>query len=372
MKNKGNLFEVLAWGLCVVLAIALFILVFTDRKKYQERIIQMQLETQLQDEDNKNATDTRGSDYSEKASRLYSDLLSGLQLSSFVCWGDNEMAGNSDDSLSIAFGKVANERLLELLSETFADAVDQEKLAVPSMTISNMGVTNEGLDEILVRAGVDDLEIGEWALISEEKKPVNIVLRNGNSGSTLHFAQQREVAFGHVELAGVKGHLTKGDGEYDETHPRIAFVRDRTGDSFQVGQGTPVEIESATKYIGNIPIFFFEDESAYSVDSTDEFIYDLESLVQRYAGIEDENGEASYELPYVVIVTNEEDSELHESLEETFGDHYIRNDTYEYEMTSDGYKELAQKVYSNLDKQGCFDEIKEKIEKAAAELNTEQ
>ena len=59
-------------------------------------------------------------------------------------------------------------------------------------------------------------------------------------------------------------------------------------------------------------------------------------------------------------------------MNETFGDHYIRNDTYGNEMTSDGYRELAQKVYSNLDGQGCFDEIKEKIEKAAAELNAEQ
>ena len=61
-------------------------------------------------------------------------------------------------------------------------------------------------------------------------------------------------------VSGVKGILTKGEGEYDEDHRRFAFVRDRAGDSLQVGMGTDVEIESATKYIGNVLVFFFEND----------------------------------------------------------------------------------------------------------------
>lgn len=372
MNNSDKRIQYIAWGACVVIAIVLVTLVITDRKKNQERILQMKMEAQLQDGDTDNASDgnTKGTDTSKKASSTYADLVSRLQLNSFVFWGDNEMAGNEEGSLPQTFDKVANGELLALISEPFGEVIEQENRAIPSMPVSNMGVTNEGMSEILTRAGADELEVGEWALISEEKKPVNIVLRNGSSGSTLHFAQQKVTEFGNVEISGVKGFLTKGEGAYDEDHPKFAFIRDQAGDSFQVGLGTAIEIESATKYIGNIPIFFFEDDTVDTVDSGDEFVSDLERLVQRYTEIEEEGSDSSEELPYVVICTVDEESELDASLKEAFGDHYIRHGIYADEMTEDDYKELAQKVYANLDGQGCFDEMKSQIEKAVEELKT--
>ena len=370
MKKNENVLQIAAWGLCIVLAVVLIIIVLTDRKKNQERILQMQMEAQLQNNSTESAAggNTKANDDFKKASSAYKDLVSRLHLNSFVFWGDNEMAGNEKSSLPQAFGEVANGQLLALISEPFGEVIEQEKRAIPSMPINNMGAANEGMSEILTRAGVYELEVGEWALVAEEREPVNIVLRNGNTGSTLHFAQQKGAEFGKVEISGVKGILTKGDGEYDEDHPRFAFVRDRAGDSFQVGLGTDVEIESATKYIGNVPVFFFEDDSVDTVNSTDEFVEDLESLVQRYTKIEEEDGETSSELPYVVVCTVEEESELDERLKEIFGDRYIRNDTYASGMTEDDYKALAQKVYANLDGQGCFDEMKETVEKAVEEL----
>lgn len=367
MKNNEKMFHVIVWGVCAVLAVALIILVYTDRKKSQERIIQAQVESQLQSGDTE-TTESSDSEYAKKASSIYADLISKMQLNSFVCWGDDGMAGNSDSSFQMAFGEFVNGELLKILSESFDDAVETEKRAVPPILVYNMGASDEGMDEILTRSGVDELEVGEWALITEERKPVNLVLRNGRSGSTLHFAQQKNADFGKVDISGVKGILTKGDGEYDKDHPRFAFVRDRAGDSFQVGLGTKIEVESATKYIGNVPIFFFEDDSAEAADSVDEFVEDLERLVLRYTVIEEENGDSSKELPYVLICTTDEESDLDESLKEAFGDQYIRNDSYADDMTSDNYKELAQKVYANLDGQGCFDEIKTQIEKAAEEL----
>ena len=370
MKNGDKKVQYIAWGICAVIAIALAILVITDRKKNQERILQMQMEAQIQDEDTESAAsgNTKANDDFNKSSSVYKDLVSRLQLNSFIFWGDNEMAGNEERSLPKAFGEVANGELLALLSEPFGEVIKQEKRAVPSMPINNMGAANEGMSEILTRAGVYELEVGEWALISEERKPVNIVLRNGDSGSTLHFAQQKTADFGQVEISGVKGILSKGDGEYDEDHPRFAFVRDRAGNSFQVGLGTDIEIESATKYIGNVPVFFFEEDTVNTVDSVDEFVSDLEKLVLRYTEIEEEDSESSVELPYVVICTADEESELDESLKEAFEDHYIRHDAYVDEMTEDDYKELAQKVYANLDGQGCFDEMRETIAKAVEEL----
>ena len=116
---------------------------------------------------------------------------------------------------------------------------------------------------------------------------------------------------------------------------------------------------------------FFADGFANTVDSVSEFVDELENLVQRYTKIENEDGEESAELPYVVVCTAEEESELDEGLKEAFGDHYIRNDTYVPElMTEENYKKLAQKVYANLDGQGCFNEMKETIEKAVEELKT--
>ena len=93
--------------------------------------------------------------------------------------------------------------------------------------------------------------------------------------------------------------------------------------------------------------------------------------MQRYTEIEEEDGESSEELPYVVICTVDEESELDESLKEAFGDHYIRHNTYADDMMEEDYKELAQKVYANLDGQGCFKEMKETIAKAVEELKGE-
>ena len=43
MNNSDKKVQYIAWGICVVIAIALAIIVITDRKKNQERILQMQM-----------------------------------------------------------------------------------------------------------------------------------------------------------------------------------------------------------------------------------------------------------------------------------------------------------------------------------------
>ena len=73
-------------------------------------------------------------------------------------------------------------------------------------------------------------------------------------------------------------------------------------------------------------------------------------------------------LRYVVICTAEEDSELDNALWEAFGAHYIRNDTYAYEMTEDSYKKLAEEVFAKLDSQGCFGSVKTQIAEAVKQL----
>ena len=79
--------------------------------------------------------------------------------------------------------------------------------------------------------------------------------------------------------------------------------------------------------------------------------------------------EPSERIPFVVICTAEEDSELDEALREAFGDQYIRSDTYAYEMTEDSYKKLAETVFEKLDGQGSFDDAKRQMETALEQLN---
>ena len=59
------------------------------------------------------------------------------------------------------------------------------------------------------------------------------------------------MTFGQVLINDVEGTLIATDDWFDSTHPRYAFVRDEEGNKTSAGSGTEVEIESATKYIGD-------------------------------------------------------------------------------------------------------------------------
>ena len=79
-----------------------------------------------------------------------------------VCWGDNAMAGSKDSSLAISLKKVVEENLFSSLTKSFGKVFEKGEYSTPSVTINNMGVTNETMRQILVRAGVNSLEIGDW------------------------------------------------------------------------------------------------------------------------------------------------------------------------------------------------------------------
>ena len=363
MKTKERAFQIIVWGGCVVLAIALIVLVLTDRSKRQKMVHEAQVQSQLQ----KDEDDAINNEELAKVKEIYDNLLLELELPSFVCWGDGEMAGSDEASFPKAFDKLSNELLLSDLSDCFNKYIGEDSKELPSFVINDMSIVNEGMNEILTRSGVHDLVIGEWALIPEEKEPINIVFRDNESGTTLLFSEQKDARFGTVEISGVAGKLVVGDGKYDELHRKVAFVREKEGDSVQVGLGTSVDAESMTKYISNVPLFFFNEDISNTVDSVEEFVEDLENFVERYTSVESIN-EGLSELPYVVICTAAVDSEVDNALKNTFGDRYIRNDTHVSEMSEGDYNKLAEKVYTNLDSQGCFSNIKERIDDASEEL----
>ena len=408
MRIRDFLLKITGVLLCMAMAAVLVALFFMNRTRNHDRAEELK----KQAEELKRQEEQRRED----AADLYEDLVSDLMVRNIVCWGDNEMAGNGDASLPGSLNQVANEKLFTDTVNDFSGAMDKEAEPALSVTVNNMGVRNEGMREILVRAGVNELQLAQWTLISSDTDPHNIELKDNISWSTLRFANQDGVRFGSVDIDGIYGTLTVGDGEYDDDHPRFAFVRDEEGDSMSFGAGTQVEIASATEYIGDIPVFFFEDDSA---DSVSGFVNDLESLVERYTEYdetEDEDAaaenipaednpaednpaegisaegstlteaapeaattgaadnsiaketEPSITRAFVVICTAEEDSDLDEALREAFGDRYIRNDTYAYEMSEDSYRKLAEKVFDNLEEQGCFDDVKRQTESAVEQL----
>lgn len=378
MRIRDYIFRIGAVALCVIMAAMLIVLLFMDRTRNRERAQALQQKT----EEHKQQELMK----MEEATDLYDQFIDNLTVTGIVCWGDKGMAGNGDLSLPAALRELADENLFAPVVDSYSKVIDVEESDKPQLSVVNMGVRNEGMREILARAGVNEMKVGEWVYLPGDTEPCNIVLGDETSWTALRFADQQGVSFGKTVIEGVEGTLTAGEGEYDEDHPRFAFVRDEEGDGMQAGAGTSIETESASKYLGEIPVFFFEDDIA---DSAESFVSDVESLVDRYTDYYREDEEPSEEASeeteeepeedlaeerplsqyFAIVCTAEADSELDNALREAFGDHYIRNDTYAANLTQDGWKALAQKVYDALDAQGSFAPAREQAEKAVEALN---
>ena len=364
MKIGNYWKQILAWVLCIVIAAGLLYVIRADRKKNAEKVAQLQKEAEKLERSDGEKT--------EALTDIYDKFYSQVNMRNIVCWGDSAMAGSKDKSLAISLKKVVEDNLFSSLSKNFNRVFEKGEYTTPSITIHNMGVTNETMRHILVRAGVKSIELGDWVQIPASTDPVTVRLMDDEAWNSeekdaqIRFARQRDVSFGQVWINEIEGTLIATDDWFDSTHPRYAFVRDEEGNKVSAGSGTEVEIESATTYIGEIPVFFFENETGRSADS---FVSDAQNLVDRYANTEDDEDEEedSYDLPFVVIFTTNEGSEIDKAMGAAFGDRYIRNDGYSSEMTDRTYKKLAQQVYENLDSQGCFDSVKEKIALAIQE-----
>lgn len=377
--------QIIAWGICAVIGYRIYYTVCEDHRIEAERNLQLQIQATEAEESN--------NDKVEKQTDIYDKFYSQLDVNSIVCWGDSAMAGSSSRSLPNALKKVVQENLFSSLEKTFSRVFEQEEYSLPSVSVHNMGVINELMRQILVRSGVNTIEIGERIQIPSGTDPVTLRLMDDeawskvsdkNKDEQLKFANQKNVSFGKVWIDGVRGSLVTTDNWFDSNHPQYAFVRKEEGDSQWVDSGTEIEIESATKYLGDIPVFFFENDSGRSVEG---LVSDIGQMVDRYAGIDDnkeessgtnnsntENVQITEQLqssfsyaPYVVICTTMEASDLDIALKKKFGDRYIRNDGYSNEMTDRMYRKLAQQVYENLDSQGCFADIHTQINMAVQE-----
>ena len=367
MRLKKNWIQIVAWALCVVLAIGLVIMVRVDQKRSSERIQEMQLQAiEAEAANNEKLKELRN---------LYNQFYSQWEMNSFVCWGDSAMVGNRYSSLPVAFRSIIEENLFSSLTWTFRKVLESEEYNTPSIDITDMGISNEGMGQILIRAGVNTMKVGDTIMIPEDTAPLAIKLvydeadNNGKANEEIRFAKQNNITFGKTWISNIEGTLVETDNWIDSYHPRYAFVRDDKGSSKSVESGTNVEIESATKYIGCVPIFFFENSAGRSVDG---FVSDVKNLAVRYAVLDDkkttdDDSQISYDLPFVVICITDAGSDVDEAMRDAFGDRYIRNESTTGEMNEQSYKKLAQEIYENLDSQGCFNEAKEQIAEVVKE-----
>lgn len=386
MNLRENMFHILAWSLSAVLVICLICIVISDRKKGAERNLQLLQEAQQSEKAHEEII--------EQQTEIYEKLLDELEIPGFICWGDNLMRGDNGGSFTNSLNTTIDKNLFKYLTNSFHNVIEDGKHSAPSVSISNMGVVNENMPQILARAGVNKVFLSEGINIPSSEGPVLVKLvdeelRNHNDREELLFASQNSDKFGKVTISGIEGKLDTTEEWYDSIHPRYAFIRDHEGDYQFVEAGTEVELESATSFLGDIPIFFFENNSGQSVDS---FMNDLKKLVIRYASSssmkknkkdedqEDNNDnkseneqdvidETTYDLPYIVICRTKEGSDLDNALKNEFGDNYIRNDQYLNEMYVNAFNSLTKNVYDILDKQGCFTDIKGKIMNAVEEVN---
>ena len=358
MRIRDYLLRIIAGALCIVLAAAIVTLVFMNQRRNRVRAEELKTRQEEIKREEKEKL--------QKASDLYIDLATLCQDIRIVCWGDEEMRGQEELSLPKALEETANESLFTEGKDAFSGILDLDEQTPLDVETVNMGVSDEGMREILARAGVNELQVSQWTVIPADTEPKNISMRDDVSSTPLRFAEQRRDLFGPVTILDVEGSLVVGEGEYDEDHPRFAFVRDEEGESIAAGSGTEIRIASAEEYLGYIPVIFFDGDqadtaySAGAAKSVDAFVENVESLADRYS---EESGN------YVVICTTDEDSDVDLAFIEAFGDKYLRCDTYAEDMSEEEFQALAKKVFEKLDKQGCFDKEKSAAAKAVEELN---
>ena len=120
-----------------------------------------------------------------------------------------------------------------------------------------------------------------------------------------------------------------------------------------------------------IPIIFFNNTSdiQYNEVEAESYVSDLERLVNRYADEkEDEEHNDVDNRKYIVVCFSEEESALDNILNNRFGNHYMRSDILEEQISEDSYSELAVRIIDKLDKQGYFEDVKREIESASKEF----
>jgi hypothetical protein len=246
------------------------------------------------------------------------------------------------------------------LMEDFSNVGRMYNVSEIVINVANMGVTNEGLNEIMARTGARQMVVGKGFDMPADPSRIDLTLED-EAGNTLRFAEQSNAKFGEARIGGVAGNLYAGE-PYDSSHFHLAFERSAGGKETAVPAGTPVETEGANKYRSYCPILFF---SEYDDVAADVFIGFVQDVIARYGDQEH----------YIVICVTEEGSEWDQALLQTFQSHYILVDKRPEDISESDCDMLAVHVYSVLSSQGAFDAVKDAVNDAhekLLQLNAEQ
>lgn len=383
MKNRDLKTNIIGWGLCAIVCAALLFVVIRDRKAESLKTQEIEEQIARQEESKRQQAKKK-----EAQGVLVADLISNLDYGSYVVWGEDDWGENGDYSLAELFGEEATGRAKAWLLEKFGDDYINWEVSISSLYVNDMSVANEEMKEILARSGVNTIAVAENFQIPGELLPANISLGVYETDEELRFAKQRDVRLGETTIAGVRGTLTSGEGEYDEDHPRIGFMRKEEGEPVDVTKGETLKIDSATDYLGSVPILFFNEtgDIQNNGEEAESFVSDLEKIVDRYAGKlgdeededdedvenntegEEKTEEVTDDRKYLVICFAEEDSALDILLEDRFGDHYMRTTVSKDRVSEDNYSSLASRMFDRLERQGCFEDLKWQISVAGDEF----
>ena len=339
--------NILYYALIIVLAAVLSVLLFVDNKR----------STRLAEENEKSAMEQGAENKRLRAAgeEIYDQLLRSLESGQkgFVLWGDAQALGGRSGRLSLTLSNMIEDAFFSQLMEDFSNIGRMYNVSEIVIDVANMGVVNEGMNEIMARTGTRQMVLGEDFDMPSGKSGANVTLKDEN-GNTLHFASQTNAKFGTARIDGVAGKLSEGE-PYDGLHYQLVFERNAEGNGYTVPAGTPVETEGATKYRSYCPILFFPE---YEGAAADEFVACVRDLIALY-------GDHTH---YIVICVTEEGSEWDQALLQAFGNQYILVEKTAEDMTESGCDVLASHVYSVLSSQGAFDAVKDAVNEAHEKL----
>lgn len=290
----------------------------------------------------------------EAVEEIYASLTEALAKgpSGFVCWGDEEMDGNRNGTLPAALDRKIEETWYAPLREAFLQAGRYET-RLSGIDVVNMGASNEGMNEIMVRTGAHQMFLAENLSLqsgNDKNSQVDVTLRD-ESWNILHFADQQHASFGKTTIDDVEGRLYTGSEAYDDLHSRLAFRRSESGEEYVIQAGEEVETAGAEAYTDYYPVMFFAEREDVSAA---EFVAYMQEITDRYRR-RNRN---------VVICVTAQGSEWDQTLQEAFGDHYLRQDKSVDEMTADDYDALADRVFDAFKAQDTFNRVSDAVEEA--------
>ena len=285
----------------------------------------------------------------QRGQAIFQDLLKSIReaLPGIACWGDDAMAGTAQSNLPKSLLAAIQSDLYGDLSDTFTEAAGVRVAISGMIPVHDLSFAGEGLRELAARTGARELLVGEDFTIPASTDPVAISLTDG-AGQALSFVGANNARMGRVSIDGINGYFYPAEQAANGRGAALAFGRELSGEARPVPAGTPVRIESISRFDACVPVLFFrERDDLWAAEVVDI----LEAMVEG-------------KDHYIVVCATDAGSLLDAALISAFGERYIRCDPSEA-VDCDA---LADRVLTYLDMQGALDGAKSAVAEARERL----